>query len=293
LIGTTLKDKTVQIGDPRTNNISMKCGGHEGNKSQKIGFLNTEYIFTCGFAKNNTRQLKLYDMRNFTESVQNVEIDQQSGVMTPNFDADTGLIFVPGRGEGNIKYYDFSSGTIKVASEYKSSIPQKNVSWFPKKAMNYNKCEIARGAKLTNNSVEYVSFYFPRRNEGYDSSIYPNCLSGEPSITVDEWLSGQNKESIRKPITSLENNFAVVEMTFEKKVTIEETTTNKNDNKEARIQELEKENHDLKTHISTLTSNYQHLTKQLADIEEKKNNLEKEIVELKNEIESLNTKNNA
>ena len=83
--------------------------------------------------------------------------------MMPFYDADTGLIYVPGRGEGNIKFFDYSNGTIKFANEYRSNVQQKGVAAFPKRTMNYNRCEIARFAKLSNNAIEYLSFYFPKR----------------------------------------------------------------------------------------------------------------------------------
>jgi coronin-1B/1C/6 len=183
--------------------MELSAKSHESSKSQKMQFLNSDYLFSCGFNKSNERQIKLYDLRNFTESVQNVPVDSQTGTMIPFYDPDTGLIYVPGRGEGNIKYFDFSNNTIKFASEYRSSVPQKGIAAFPKRACNYNKCEVTRFAKLTINSIEYVSFYVPKRNEGYDSSVYPDCLSGEAALSYDNWMSGTNADPIRKPITTL------------------------------------------------------------------------------------------
>ena len=96
-------------------------------------------------------------------------------------------------------------------------MPQKGIAMAPKRAMNINKCEIDRFAKLTINTIEYLSFYVPKRNEGYDASVYPLCFAGEPSTSVDAWLQGENKEQIRKDITSIENVFATSEANFEKR----------------------------------------------------------------------------
>lgn len=52
---------------------------------------------------------------------------------------------------------------MKFASEFRSSVPQKAVAMFPKRSVNYNKCEITRFAKMTINSIEYLSFYVPKR----------------------------------------------------------------------------------------------------------------------------------
>lgn len=81
----------------------MSCAAHDSAKSQKMVFLgNTDNLFTCGFTKSNERQIKLYDMRNFSESIQSVHVDSQIGPMIPFYDVDTGLIYVPGRVKYNL-----------------------------------------------------------------------------------------------------------------------------------------------------------------------------------------------
>ncbi len=164
LLGMTTKEKTIHLIDPRGNKIELSTKGCESNKSQKMGFLgNTDYIFNTGVSKANERQIKLFDMRNFSEAIAVIPVDSQTGIMMPHYDADSGLIYVPGRGEGNIKFFDFGNGSIKLANEYRSNVQQKGIASFPKRTMNYNKCEITRFAKLSINSIEYLSFYFPKR----------------------------------------------------------------------------------------------------------------------------------
>ncbi len=55
------------------------------------------------------------------------------------------------------------------------------------------------------------------QNEGYDSSIYPDCYAGEPALEIEQWLKGENKEAVRKNITTMENTWVTTELTFEKK----------------------------------------------------------------------------
>jgi WD40 repeat protein len=106
LLGFTNKEKMVHIVDPRANKIEMSTKAHESIKSQKMLFLgNTSYAFSCGFTKSNERQIKLYDLRNFETAVQSVHVDTQTGIMNPFYDADMGLIYVPGRVNYNILYY--------------------------------------------------------------------------------------------------------------------------------------------------------------------------------------------
>jgi coronin-1B/1C/6 len=163
LVGVSTKEKMIHVIDPRGSKINLSTKNGESTKPQKMGFLDSNYLFSAGVSKSNERQVKLFDMRNFQEACGVVTLDTQTGTFMPYYDADTGLIFLPGRGEGNIKCCDFSNGSIKYATEYRSSVPQKGVAAFPKRAMNYNRCELARFAKLTLNTIEYLSFYFPKR----------------------------------------------------------------------------------------------------------------------------------
>lgn len=97
LVGLTNKEKLVHVLDPRANKVILSSKAHDSSKSQKMLFLDSNHLFTCGFNRNNERQLKLFDMRNFENPVQELKVDTQTGIMLPFFDADIGLIFVPGR----------------------------------------------------------------------------------------------------------------------------------------------------------------------------------------------------
>lgn len=276
LVGLTTKEKLVYVLDPRGTNEILSCKAHESGKSQKMLFLDEHHLFTCGFSKSNERQIKLFDTRKFTESIQTEKVDSQNGIMLPFWDPDTGLIYVPGRGEGNIKYYDYSNGTIKFASEYRSNTQQKGLAFFPKRSMNYNKCEIARFAKLTNNSIEYVSMYFPKRNEGYDPNVYPDCFAGEPALGVEEWIKGENKDPVRKNITTLENKWNIsTEMTFEKK-----SESPKSEEKKSNVEE------ELHVEISSLKT-------QLAESNARANELDTEREVLMEKIKGLQIQNDA
>ena len=126
-------------------------------------WLSGNVCFSVGFSSKNERQYKLWDLKNNKTPLQTQTIDTLTGVLSPFWDADTSMIYLPGKGEGNLRYYEYKGSSVSYINEYKSSVAQKSVAFFPKRAMNYNKCEIARAAKLTSNSVEYLSFYIPKR----------------------------------------------------------------------------------------------------------------------------------
>jgi coronin-1B/1C/6 len=290
LIGVTTKEKMVHVADPRTNKITLSTKCSESTKPQKMGFLDSNYLFSCGVSKTNERQIRLFDMRNFNEACSTLMLDTQTGTFMPYYDCDTGLIFLPGRGEGNIKVCEFSNSTIKYATEYRSSVPQKGIGAFPKRAMNYNKCELTRFAKLTINTIEYLSFYFPKRVEGYDASVYPDCFCGESSLTAEEWISGEDRDVKRKNITTLDNAWCTSDLAFDKK---EEEKVNSQDNS-GQIEDLRKmierlscENSELKERNESLQDQSNELQAQLSQESKANGELSDKISELLCKVDCL------
>jgi len=239
LLALTTKDKNTNIIDPRANKTDVNFKAYESSKNSKACWVDDEHVVVVGYGKSNDRQIKLFDLKNTSKEVQTVSIDTQSGPIQPFFDEDTGLLLVPGRGEGNIKYYEYSAGSVKVVGEYKSGTSQKSVCFFPKRTMNYNKCEIARIGKLTSTTLEYVSFYIPKRVEGFVAEVYPDCLTGETEVTLDAWKSGSTAGASRKAINTLENKWKTAEVAFETKVVEEKKTEDVGSLKE-RVAQLEK-----------------------------------------------------
>ena len=272
LVGATTKEKMCYIIDPRANKITITTKAHESPKIQKMCFIDENHFITCGFNKNSMREIKLFDMRKaaegaLEEAVGKIDVDRQSGIMSPFYDDGLKLLYVPGRGEGNIHYYDLSDLQIKECSEYKSSQPQKAITMFPKKTMDYNKCEVARFAKVVGKEIMYLGFFVPRRNPGYDSSLYPPVYTGEPAITTDEWMGGANKDPIVKEINTIENKWVSEPMKFEKKVEEVKKTS------EEEIKELKLKVEQLEQKVQALEGEKEQLQNQVTALEKENETL--------------------
>mmetsp|Transcript_4244 Transcript_4244/g.6539 ORF Transcript_4244/g.6539 Transcript_4244/m.6539 type:complete len:441 (-) Transcript_4244:190-1512(-) len=195
---TSSKDKNVRMVDPRSasvvNTIEM---AHEGAKSIKLSFLGRlDKLVTIGFTRQSQRQFKIWDPRNTTKELKRVDVDQAAGVIMPFFDEDTQLLYLAGKGDGNVRYYevvDESPYCFPIA-EHRSSVSAKGMAWVPKRGLNVMACETARLLKLTSNSVEPLSFHVPRKSEAFQDDIYPDTASPEPAHTADEWFAGSKKE---------------------------------------------------------------------------------------------------
>jgi len=197
IYATSCKDKDVRLIDARANTIASHIvEAHEGAKSCKLAFLGPEGKFlSVGFTRQSQRQFKIWDPRNLQQPLTRVDIDQAAGVIMPFYDPDTKLLYLAGKGDGNIRYYECVPETpyCFAISEYRSTTAAKGMCFLPKRGLNIMQCETARALKLLSNSVEPLSFIVPRKSDAFQEDIFPDTFAGIPSHTADEWLAGSDQ----------------------------------------------------------------------------------------------------
>jgi len=197
---TSSKDKNVRIHDARTGRTTGTINtAHEGVKSIKMTYTgNMDKLVTVGFTRQSQRQFKIWDPRKLDAEIKRIDIDQAAGVIMPFYDPDTCVLYLAGKGDGNIRYYEMVNEAPHCfpVNEHRSAVSAKGMAWVPKKGLNIMGCETARLLKLTTNTVEPLSFFVPRKSEAFQDDIYPDTFAGVPSHTADEWLAGSDKPPV-------------------------------------------------------------------------------------------------
>jgi len=199
LLATASKDKHVRVFDPRAgaNSLVADVEAHAGVKGMRIAFLGRrDKLFTMGFSKTSERQYSLWDPRALGTPIVSENIDTSAGILMPFYDDDTSVLFLAGKGDGNIRYYEVvdEAPYIHYLTEFKSNTPQRGMAMFPKLGMDLSTCEIARLLKLGNTAVEPIHFTVPRKSDVFQDDLYPPTFSGEPTLSSAEWSSGKNGE---------------------------------------------------------------------------------------------------
>jgi hypothetical protein len=123
-------------------------------------------IFTCGFGKSSERQLALYDPRKLDQRLTLQQIDTSSSSLMPFYDEDNSVLFLAGKGDGNIRYYEVADedGYVFFLNEFKSKDPQSGMALLPKWKTEVMKCEIDRLVKLTpQGAIIPLRFEVPRQ----------------------------------------------------------------------------------------------------------------------------------
>lgn len=102
--------------------------------------------------------------------------------------------------DGNIRYFEYENDKLEFLSEYKSSDPQRGVTFMPKRGVNMHENEVVRIYKTVNDTyIEPISFIVPRRSELFQDDIYPPTVGLKPAMGPSEWLAG--KEAIPPKIS--------------------------------------------------------------------------------------------
>lgn len=159
-----------------------------------------------------------------TEPVYKNNVDTASGQFMLWYDEDTSMLFVGGKGDGNIRYYEFDQAAEKKElfelSQFKSSEPQKGLCMVPKRALDVPACEIARFLKLTpKDMVIPISMQVPRKSELFQDDIFPDTYAGVPTSTVEQYLAGENPEPATvtmQPSEGMQKKSEAVPVTFKK-----------------------------------------------------------------------------
>ncbi|KAI0924162.1 hypothetical protein AcW1_006353 [Taiwanofungus camphoratus] len=191
LLVTTCRDRKIRLFDPRVSGEAVRITeGHGGIKGARVVWLGEkDNIATTGFSKMSDRQIAIWE----TAGLRNVKmstIDQTSGVLMP-FWSDNNILFLAGKGDGNIRYYEFENDTLYPLAEYKSADPQRGMCFLPRRALNVSECEIARAYKVAGSGIEAIAFIVPRKSDSFQSDIYPPAPSSEPALSAGEFFSGK------------------------------------------------------------------------------------------------------
>jgi hypothetical protein len=111
----------------------------------------------------------------------------------PFWDEGTQCLYLAGKGDGNIRYFEYENDKFEYLSEYKSADPQRGVAFLPKRGVNMHENEVMRAFKTVNDSyIEPVSFIVPRRSETFQEDVYPPTVGLKPAVSSKEWFEGKD-----------------------------------------------------------------------------------------------------
>eukprot|EP01029_Cantina_marsupialis_P029115 TRINITY_DN779818_c0_g1_i1.p1 TRINITY_DN779818_c0_g1~~TRINITY_DN779818_c0_g1_i1.p1 ORF type:complete len:437 (-),score=161.77 TRINITY_DN779818_c0_g1_i1:457-1767(-) len=196
ILAISTKDKKLTFWDVRKKEVIKELQAHEGSKCVKMCWLGERDMFaTTGFSRDAKRQIRIWRYSDL-ERLVHKELDQSSCVLFPFFDEGCKMLYLAGKGDSSVKNFEVvdASPFIYEIGECRTAKPQNGICMMPNYALDVMKCEIARFVKLTREGVEHVSMRIPRRDEGFQADLYPDCIAPIPSLTAAQWLEGGDEK---------------------------------------------------------------------------------------------------
>ncbi|ERS99923.1 hypothetical protein HMPREF1624_03292 [Sporothrix schenckii ATCC 58251] len=227
LLVTTSRDKRIRVWDVRQESPVHDFSGHPGAKNSRVVWLGGHNRFaTTGFSRMSERQLALWEPGQGEPIGGFSTLDSISGVLMPFWDEGSNCLYLAGKGDGNIRYYEYENDKFEFLSEYKSADPQRGLAFVPRRGVNVHENEIMRAYKTVNDSyIEPISFTVPRRAETFQSDIYPPAVGLKPAVSAKDWLSGKTGVPAKIDLESVYDGNAPVEVPSDYKPPATTTTS--------------------------------------------------------------------
>ncbi|XP_015678547.1 coronin-1A-like [Protobothrops mucrosquamatus] len=200
LLCTACRDKHVRLFDPRAGGTTANelPWAHEGSRPVRAMTVKDGKLFTTGFSRMSERQVALWDLRNPEEPLTLQELDTSSGVLLPYYDPDTNVVYLTGKGDSSIRYFELTGEApyVHYLSMFTSKESQRGGGWMPKRGLDVSKCEIARFYKLHERKCEPIAMTVPRKSDLFQEDLYPDTAGPDPALTSEQWLAGKDASPI-------------------------------------------------------------------------------------------------
>ncbi|PWY99996.1 putative CRN1-a coronin [Testicularia cyperi] len=194
--GTTLiatsRDRKLRTFDPRQGeNPVQVADSHSGIKGARVVWCgDQDRAITTGFSKMSDRQMFLWDTKNITSGpIKQITLDASSGIIMP-FWSDNNIVFLAGKGDGNIRYYELENDELHYLTEGKSSEPARGITFIGRRFLDTDENEIAKAYKITGTTIQPVSFLVPRKADSFQSDIFPPAPSAVPALSGKDFFDG-------------------------------------------------------------------------------------------------------
>lgn len=214
------KDKKIRLYDPRDSKTVTEIATHAGTKKSSVFYVSKHgLIGSVGFTRGSLRQIHLWDPRNIgSKPLASKDIDQSAGIFSAHYDHDTSLLFLSGKGDSSIRYFEITGEApyIHFISSFSDSSSQKGVCFLPKLQVDVTGCEVVKALRLMRDSIIPVGFKVPRKSELFQKDLFPDAYAGAPALEASAWLDGKNEDPVLTSMKPGQQTRAKAEFTAKK-----------------------------------------------------------------------------
>ncbi|EAT38902.1 AAEL009249-PA [Aedes aegypti] len=202
-VATVSKDGKLRVYNPRKSETPIREGtGPVGTRGARLVWaIEGEYIVVTGFDKVSERQIYVYKATDLGAPLGMVGLDVSPAILIPFYDEDSSTIFATGKGDSTIYCFEITeeSPFICPLSHHRCSSLTQGLSFLPKNQCDVASVEFAKAQRLTNGTVEPLSFTVPRiKSELFQDDLFPPTkVLWESTLSAAEWFTGRDKPAQR------------------------------------------------------------------------------------------------
>ncbi|CAK9811862.1 Coro7 [Anthophora plagiata] len=202
-LASTCKDGKLRVYKPRSSDVPVKTGkGPVGTRGARVVWaLKGQFLVVMGFDKVSERQIYVFKADNLNTPLTTVGLDVSPAILMPYYDEDSSTLFLTGRGDSTIYAYEVTEEAPYCCplSHHRCSSLHQGLSFLPKNKCDVASVEFASALRLTNNTIEPLSFTVPRiKSELFQDDLFPPTkVTWKPTMTAAEWFNGANKQAYR------------------------------------------------------------------------------------------------
>lgn len=160
-----------------------------------------------------------------TNPLNTVSLDVSPAILVPFYDEDSSTLFVTGKGDCTIYAYEITDENPYICplSHHRCSSLHQGLSFLQKNQCDVTIVEFAKALRLTNNTIEPLSFTVPRlkvyfililkilegntvtyscfipsQNELFQDDLFPPTrITWSPTVTATEWFTSKDKKTVK------------------------------------------------------------------------------------------------
>ncbi|KAF6271355.1 coronin 7 [Rhinolophus ferrumequinum] len=198
LVGTTCKDKQLRIYDPRAKpEASQSTQAHENSKDGRLAWTGTqEHLVSTGFNQMREHEVKLWDIRHFSNALTSLTLDTSPGSLMPLLDPDSGLLVLAGTGESQLYCYEVApqQPALSPVTQCLLESVLRGAALVPRRALAVMGCEVLRVLQLSDTAILPISYHVPRKAVEFHEDLFPDTAGCVPASAPHAWWAGSNQQ---------------------------------------------------------------------------------------------------
>ncbi|XP_046424248.1 coronin-7 isoform X1 [Neodiprion virginianus] len=202
-LASACKDGKLRVYKPRDGDTPIREGkGPVGTRGARVVWaLDGRFLVVMGFDKVSERQIIVFKADNLNSPLNTVGLDVSPAILMPYYDEDSSTLFLTGRGDSTIYAFEVTEEAPYCCplSHHRCASLHQGLSFLPKNRCDVTIVEFAAALRLTNNTIEPLSFTVPRiKSELFQDDLFPPTrVTWSPTVSAAEWFGKANKQAPR------------------------------------------------------------------------------------------------